>query len=79
MAELLTAQQVREWLGISRGMLLRLEAQNAIPGAIQRTSGGQRRYNPDLLNQAIQQVAPAKPNYTEYGDTGLSRWGGTVD
>lgn len=79
MAEFLTAQQVRERLGISRAMLLRLEANNAIPGAIQRTAGGQRRYNPDALARAIQQNTPAKPDYKEYGDTGLSRWGGSVD
>ena len=46
---------------------------------IQRTNGGQRRYNADALAEALQQTTPDKPDYREYGDTGLSRWGGSVD
>ena len=79
MAELLTAQQVQERYNIKRDLLLRLEASNAMPGVIVRTPGGQRRYNAELLTTAIQNQQPQRPDFKEYGDTGLSRWGGHID
>ena len=80
MSDLLTAQQVQERFGLSRQTLLRYEQSGLISDAIKRTPGGQRRYDANAIMRSMEaNTVVEKPVYKEFGNSGLSRWGGHVD
>ena len=75
MADLLSAQQVRERFNLSRNDLLRYEAAGVLDGGISRTSGGQRRYDAKVLTAALTTgIQPAKPRFDELGVTGRTKY-----
>ncbi|MBU2249779.1 MAG: MerR family DNA-binding transcriptional regulator, partial [Gammaproteobacteria bacterium] len=79
-SELLTAQQAQQRFGVSRSTLLRYEDEGLLGAAVSRTPGNQRRYRADALGRILgNQQEQERPIFTELGDTGLSRWGGSVD
>jgi len=83
MPNYLTAQQVKQQFGLSRNQLLRYEAAGLL-GNIERTPGGQRRYNgsaiSNLINNKNQAVAEVPQKYySDFGTTGLNRWNGHID
>ena len=78
--EILTAQQVQERNGLSRSTLLRYEDEGTLRNIVSRTPGGQRRYNAAGIQRIFQNqtTQQQRPVFSELGDTGLSRWGGSV-
>ena len=78
-SELLTAQQAQARFGVSRSTLLRYEEEGLLGAAVSRTPGNQRRYHADALGRILgNNQEQERPIFTELGDTGLSRWGGSV-
>lgn len=80
---LLTAQEVKEQFGISRTTLLNHEKLGRINPA--RTPGRQRRYSAEevqgLFVKPSDNIVTQKPTevtFSEFGVTGLRKWGGGV-
>lgn len=79
-ANLLTAAQVENLYGFSRGSLLRWENEGFLKPA--RTPGNQRRYKRAELEAVLARnttatvtaLPPEKPVFNELGETGYSRW-----
>jgi len=86
MATLLKAKDVQEQYGVSYSSLRRWEAQGVITPA--RTPGGQRRYTSDQIDAVLQPSQGIvtkkaakndhRDSYTEFGVSGVRRWGGSV-
>jgi hypothetical protein len=78
--QLLTASEVNQEFGFARGTLISYEQQGILNP--DRTPGGQRRYRREDIATLTQREMHAKPTdrpqFTELGTTGLTRWGGSV-
>lgn len=74
--QLLTASQVEQLYGFSRGSLLRWENDGKLKPA--RTPGNQRRYDRKAIESMLTQPAATapveRPHFNELGQSGYSRW-----
>jgi len=82
MIDLLTPAEVVEEFDVSRSDLKTLEKSGQLEGIVVKTTGGHRRYQRDKLPRILAKhnavKAKNKGDYTEFGDSGLTRWGGSV-